>query len=404
MLPYFIALAIVTAWFSSGIWRFIDEATSSSTRRVTAIDGMRGYLALSVMLHHAVVARSWLATGRWTLPTDWLYSQLGSVAVALFFMITGYLFWGKLLARDGRIDWVHLYIGRVFRIAPIYWIAVTGLVIVVFAHSGFQLRESPSDLAKALAHWYALGFLVQHDFNEYEKVWIILAGVVWTLKYEWRFYFALLPASLFARPRLHMVAAGAFLVLSIVGSHLSNADSWHYLTMFAVGTLTASLSKAGLRLPFGARQASAGAVVALCAVFLVHPVPFSTPQALLLGIAFFLVANGADLFGLLSSRAAIRLGHASYGIYLLQGFVFSLGFDNGALRSIIEAGAVEFWIVTVIGALVLSAVAAMLYAWVERPMIELGHRLGKRASANVGRWRVVTSATEARGPGNGAKG
>ncbi|PCE33336.1 acyltransferase family protein [Burkholderia ubonensis] len=389
MFSYIITLIIVTVFFSSNIWRFIDEPASAGKHRVTAIDGMRGYLALSVMLHHAVIARTWLSTGRWSLPEDWLFSQLGSVAVALFFMITGYLFWGKLLARDGRVDWLRLYIGRFFRIAPIYWIAITGLVIVVFARSGFQLQDSPTDVAKALAQWYALGFLVQHDFNGYENVWIIVAGVVWTLKYEWRFYIALLPASLFARPRLHLIAAFAFLLLSIAGAQLSHAESWKYLTMFAIGMLTASLAKAEIRIPLARNLSSAIALIALGAACWVHPEPFSTLQALLLGIMFFQVANGADIFGLLSSRAAVRLGHISYGIYLLHGFVFSIGFDNAAIRPIVMRGSIEFWIVTIVGALVLSAIAALLHASVERPFIDLGHRVGKRASAGVGRWMAA---------------
>ncbi|MDE2599740.1 MAG: acyltransferase [Rhodocyclaceae bacterium] len=377
--PYFLALLVTTGYASIGFWRFVDTSPINNPQRVNTIDGLRGYLALSVMLHHAVIARAWLETGHWTLPGDPFYGQLGAIAVSLFFIITGYLFWGKLIAQEGRINWRALYIGRVFRIAPTYWIAISGMVLVVFWQSDFQLREPIADLTKKLLQWYGgLGLLVGHDFNNYDTVWIIIAGVVWTLKYEWRFYLALLPASLLAKRRLHLPASIGLLIVSIILANLQNSESWRYTTLFAVGMIVASLAEIGVKISLSDKLASLTLIAVLTGTFALNSGPFSTWQALFLGVAFLLVENGASLFGLLTSLPAIRLGHASYGIYLLQGFVFSIGFNNSILRPIVTGNNIGFWIVTIAGMLLLYTVAALVYSGVERPAIALGRRLGKQ--------------------------
>jgi peptidoglycan/LPS O-acetylase OafA/YrhL len=117
--------------------------------------------------------------------------------------------------------------------------------------------------------------------------------------------------------------------------------------------------------------------------FVRHPAAYSTEQALLLGIAFLLICGGASVFGILTANGAIRLGHASYGVYLLQGFVFSLGFDHPMVKPLVTADTVSFWLVTIVGMLALSIVAACIYAVLERPMIALGRKLGGQASSPI---------------------
>ena len=379
VVAYVLVMAIVSVVFAAPVWRFMDDPKLERGRSA-AIDGMRGYLALSVMLHHAVIARQWLVTGIWELPGDWLYSQLGSIAVSLFFSITGFLFWGKLVRDSGRPGWIRLYVGRIFRIAPVYLIAVTCMVAIVFWRSDLELREPLGGLFSKIAHWYALGLLVEHDFNGYANTWIILAGVVWTLKYEWHFYFALLPASLLSRRRLHLPAAAGLLVLALVLGTLNASRGWTYISLFASGMLAASIKETWPRLSFPAPVASTIALLTLAVLLAVHPAPYSTAQAALLAVVFFLVCNGATFFGVFTTNASVRLGHASYGIYLLQGLVFSIGWDNALMRQFIARGALSFWIATIVGTLLMSAVAAVTYRFIERPGIERGRIVGKRAT------------------------
>ena len=79
--------------------------------RFSSIDGLRGYLAFFVFLHHSCIWYFYLRTGKWVLPPSNLYIHLGQIAVALFFMITGFLFFSKLI--DGKtrgLDWTKIFV------------------------------------------------------------------------------------------------------------------------------------------------------------------------------------------------------------------------------------------------------------------------------------------------------
>ena len=76
----------------------LQAATHASiTSRNASIDGMRGLLALFVFLHHACIWYFSLSTGQWKIPPSYFYTHLGQSSVALFFMITAFLFSNKLL-------------------------------------------------------------------------------------------------------------------------------------------------------------------------------------------------------------------------------------------------------------------------------------------------------------------
>lgn len=65
---------------------------------MTNIEGLHGYLAFSVFLHHAIITRHYLTMGEWEAPTLHASTMLGEGGVTLFFLITAFL-WA--LARLG---------------------------------------------------------------------------------------------------------------------------------------------------------------------------------------------------------------------------------------------------------------------------------------------------------------
>ncbi|WP_428425704.1 acyltransferase family protein [Methylibium sp.] len=70
-------------------------------------------------MHHSCLWYFHLRTGEWAPPASRLYTHLGQGSVALFFMITGFLFFSKLLdGRTRRIDWSKLFIARFLRLTP----------------------------------------------------------------------------------------------------------------------------------------------------------------------------------------------------------------------------------------------------------------------------------------------
>jgi len=53
--PYFVVMAALCCLFALPIFRFVDTVGGDSGRVVT-IDGLRGFLALSVMIYHGLIS------------------------------------------------------------------------------------------------------------------------------------------------------------------------------------------------------------------------------------------------------------------------------------------------------------------------------------------------------------
>ena len=104
---------------------------SSRSGRYGTLDGLRGYLALSVVFHHYVITWYWKVGGSWGRPPEDYFQNYGKIGVAIFFMITGFLFISKVMGSAGKLNWFMLYESRIFRIFPLYIFAVAIISVVV---------------------------------------------------------------------------------------------------------------------------------------------------------------------------------------------------------------------------------------------------------------------------------
>ena len=106
-------------------------------------------------------------------------------------MITGFLFWSKLL--DGRtrpIDWRRLYVSRVLRLAPLFVVLrrrCSGSMAL--APSGFRLRVSAPRAVLETLQW--LTFTIAGMPNLNRAPTSLIGGPAWSLPYEWWFYLSL---------------------------------------------------------------------------------------------------------------------------------------------------------------------------------------------------------------------
>ncbi|WP_254814204.1 acyltransferase family protein [Pseudomonas aeruginosa] len=125
-----LAVALATCEFI----RRLGSARLPASRFVT-IDGLRGYLAFFVFLHHSSIWYYYLKDGLWQLPPSRLYAHFGQTSVALFFMVTGFLFAHKLLhSRGTPIRWLDVYASRIARLLPAY------LLFGIHGHRLFPTR------------------------------------------------------------------------------------------------------------------------------------------------------------------------------------------------------------------------------------------------------------------------
>ena len=169
--------------------------SSSSNRRVLALDGARALCILSVLFAHA--------SGTGVIPITRLMKPAGDLGVRGFFVLSGFLITGLLLRDDGRplgLAMRDFYVRRALRIFPAFYVFIAG--VLVLASFGLATWSSHDALFAAT---YSMNF---HG----ERVWSL--GHLWSLAVEEQFYL-LWPAILLAlRPRRATSALVAAVVLA----------------------------------------------------------------------------------------------------------------------------------------------------------------------------------------------
>ncbi len=379
---YLAVSVVLLAIAASPAFRAADASWHTQTNRTSTIDGLRGFLALAVFFHHATIYHRYLTNGVWEIPPSAFYTQLGQSAVILFFMITGYLFWGKAIDAQGRLDWRTLYLGRIFRIGPMYYLVTIAMLAIAIGTTGFRLQEPAPALAHELARLSLLGYFGPGSINGYPNAWVILAGVTWTLHYEWLFYLLVLPIStiLFAKPRVHLpYAATGFIVAVAMLFHHPTINAAGYAAFFT-GMLCSSLRATGFAID--PRQPANWIASGICLLVLGILVNLSSAYApipiLLLAALFLLISSGCTMFGILDWRASKRLGEISYGIYLLQGLVLYAVLRPQIFREFALRSAATYWGVVLVAATALIVVALASHVTIEKPGIRIGRRIAFR--------------------------
>ncbi len=358
--------------------------------RATSIDGLRGLLALGVFIHHSSIWYAYARTGEWKPPSSPLYAQLGEAAVALFFMISAFLFYRQLVG--GKVvDWTRLYVGRFLRMMPLYAICVLLLLILVFAESGFQLVDPLVRFGLGLVQWISFTVLGAPDLNGVVGTRYIMAGVVWSLPYEWAWY-AVLP--LLAWCMRGRVPRG-LLVLSVLAlAYIGVRLSWLLVLPFIGGvvayyaTVSESLS-AFLRGRAGSLLAVSCAFVSIaCFDSARHPAAVA-----LWSVFFVVIACGNTLFGLLSLRLSATLGELSYGIYLLHGFALFIAYKSIGSATFAQLTPALHWALTAALLAPLLVACVVSYRCVELPAMMSRKAVLARLSMALefvgGKWRTI---------------
>jgi peptidoglycan/LPS O-acetylase OafA/YrhL len=375
---YLAALAVLLAatGTAAGLTR-LAGAPSTAGRYVT-IDGLRGYLALFVFLHHAAVWYFYRTDGAWTVPPSNLFTLFGQGGVALFFMITAFLFFGRLL--DGRHtlpDWKRLYVSRVFRLVPLYALAMVVLFAIVGWRSGWQAREPASTLLGNAAAWLAFTIPGQPDLNGVNDTWRIVAGATWSLPYEWFFYLALPILGIAAGVR----PSAPYLLLSLAAAIVVAAGIWRPGVMQSLYFLGGMVAALAIRLPpfrAFARTAAAGALAVAClaAATAMCATAYSPLAVSLLTVVFCLIAGGCSLFGVLVTPMARLLGDIAYSVYLLHGIVLFLLFVGP--DSLHAPPPLAYWLIVVALAPVLVILCYATFRCIERPAMRSAPRVADR--------------------------
>lgn len=371
---------IVCGLAIKGLAALTKTPLDNSKNRLLNIDGLRGLLATGVFLHHYVLTFYYHATGQWGNPPSRFYSLLGSTSVALFFMITGFLFWQKLVVKEGRVNWLSLYISRIFRLVPLYWFAVALVVGIVFIVGGFGLNVPLRNLIRQILYW--LSFNEYPDINKYKSTYGIVAGVLWTLKYEWLFYLSLPILAIFIivhkkLPVMLWILAGLTLWFTFNPYYsLELKISTQYMVYFLVGAIGASLARLERLVPFARHPlASIIAGIALALAFILFKREYALGQVIYLAIFFIPIAMGNTMFRILTTRMLVLLGEISYSVYVLHGILLYVAFTlifPAVMNP--QTNIFQFYLWMELSAAALVIITWATYTLIEKPFINLGRK------------------------------
>lgn len=350
----------------------------SPNKRIGRIDALRGCPALSVFLHHFI---AWIQVDRLggsfaTYPAPF-FKSMGSGGVSLFFMITGLVFYPRILAGFGTVRFTSIIVGRVFRIMPLVITSVLAVTAIIRLRTG---NAFDTDFIFAFTSWItAYG---EPPLLGYADSWMLNSNVLWSLWYEWIFYLVIMPVSALAIAgiRGHLPSWCVPVAILIVPMLLLAAGIrvaiLYFLPLFAIGMLShecRSNQRAAvfLKTRLAAAIAIASLVVAMSVSWSALPVyPFYA-------FLFAAIVCDNDLLGLLKSRALLALGECSFSIYLLHGLVLNLLFVDG--NPLLRPIATE-WLPVLMPAVTASVVlvAAVSFMVIERPAMRIGTALSKR--------------------------
>ena len=372
VIAMFIMAAVIAVWLFQSQILLLPNATG---QRIGAIDGLRGYLAIAVLAHHFPIAYRWASNGQWQTSGLTLFDNLGPVAVSCFFMITGLLFYKRFIVAEIKPAWMQFFANRFFRVAPVYYLAVMVTVFVVIATTGWLFANRDNTIS--ILSWLLFTIHGPLPLNGFPAK-VVTAGVFWTLRYEWAFYFSLPVLVLLFKPlrgraalRLAVLAFG-FITMSLLPFDVYGFQT-SIVRAFLIGMITAEILESKLCYKYANNNiVSSFAVGAiLSAIFL--PLPAYGTISLLLIFVFFLAsACGCTMFGLLSLRSSILLGEISYSIYALHGIVlFGFVFTSSSRLDPTEPWV---WLALPSLASIVVMMSAITYRFVEQPGIKLGRR------------------------------
>lgn len=345
--------------------------------RLAAIDGLRAFLALAVVFLHAWAFRDTYFEGKpFDLPRYPFFCESGLVAVLVFFMITGFLFWNKAVVARGRVNPFLLYRNRARRILPLYYFLCCCTVAVVFLRSSGKIGEPIGILLREIAGLIVPGLRTAGPLLGSERK--VMLAQSWTLYFEDLFYLALPILGLAARSRrtsLTLVLSSLLLLMmKRVEFHRYDYFSLSFLVGIGVAELLICLPnvRAPLsRKPFGLLILLLPLLVPWLTRGTVTPLVF-----ICAAVSFVGVAAGNDLFGLLKLRCVRIVGTLSYSIYLLHMLILYCGLTFlNRLTPIKHLAPFDFSMVVCVAGIIVVAISIFSYRYIEKPWMQVRDRL-----------------------------
>ena len=338
-----------------------QEGPTASKPVFLLIQALRGLAALMVVAHHSSI----LVLERLHLGYNWVN---GGSGVDLFFVISGFVMTISSKPLRGAPHPARTFLARrLERIVPMYWIVTLARVVtlLIWPNSG---RNDIGSWKHVLSSLLFIPSVSLHVVQEP----ILLVG--WSLNFEMLFYLLFAVALLLRRPPVWIVGVPLLLAAIVDLLGVTVAQPWvaYYrrsmLLEFAGGMLLAHLLPQLRKVPWW--LALGAVVLAFRPLWFFQESTILSMRGLVWGVPAVAVVAGLlsleHRWGRHVPRWALRLGDASYSIYLVHTFVLpAVGLLLVHLRH-----SWRYEVTTLIAvSVVLSSLAGVLaYEGIERPI------------------------------------
>lgn len=345
------------------------------------IDGLRGYLAFFVFLHHSYVYYYFTRNSTTIIPDSNIFNQLGDTSVILFFMITGFLFTSKILEqKSGSVDWLKLYVSRILRIYPVYILLFCIQLTIIFYASDFKLIQPPLLILKEVIIWLSFSIIDYLPINGFKDTNQITANVLWTIRYELFFYCCLPIISwLLSKSKPSVIVILITLPLTIfIGIKVNIQPIFIY--PFIIGLVTAFLAQNKTICQYASKSISSIIIIScLIIVMILFNTSYKIIPITILSITFIGIACGNNLFEILTFSISRLLGQLSYSIYLLHGIILYIVFNIiiGSENSD-KFNDYQHWIAVSICSIIIILVSLTSFKLIENPAIQVSTRVTQK--------------------------
>ena len=366
-----LTLLIISAlYFSVKIANVFVKLTIENVK-YPAIDGVRGYLGFFVFLHHAYIWNHYLKYHVWENPQSNFFNHLGQTSVALFFIITSFLFTTKLLqTKKTAFNWKKYILSRFYRLTPIYLFTISIFLIIVGTLTNFEMRDTFQNNIKNSLSWIFFSISGPVNINLLADTSKINAGVTWTLPYEWMFYLLLPIIGLFYKVKVDFKTVTIFSLLFILIFHLNNSLMENFLPFIGGIVCAMVLNNPKIKINWSHYKfAFLGIIVLILSVVSFNSgkkiIPVVVSTFLLL-----LIAHGNSFFGILATTFSRKFGQITYSFYLIHGLVlfvlfrFVIGYKIAA-----QLSELNYWGCIALSLIPIIFISQLTFKYIELPFM-----------------------------------
>lgn len=371
-----LTLLIISAlYFAVKIANVLVRLTIENVK-YPAIDGVRGYLGFFVFLHHAYIWNHYLKYHVWENPKSNFFNHLGQTSVALFFIITSFLFTTKLLTtKKTAFDWKKYILSRFYRLTPIYLFTISIFLIIVSVLTNFELRDTFQNNIKNGLSWIFFSVSGPVNINLLTDTSKINAGVTWTLPYEWMFYLLLPIIGLFYKVKVDLKTLIIFSLLFILIFHLNNSVLENFLPFIGgiVGAMVLNNPKININWSHY-KFAILGIIVLILSV-----VSFNSGKKIIPVIVstflLLLIAHGNSFFGILTTTFSRKFGQITYSFYLIHGLVlfvlfrFVIGY-----KIVAQLSELNYWGCIALSLIPIIFISQLTFKYIELPFMHFKNK------------------------------